>query len=153
MATRQAWAIRTATWFPIERTETALEVEATLNGGKGIGGLAEIGRQALVFSDDIAASQSLAFGNGLVQRNRRRAVQAALALHFVGDARRSIRQNDSGEGAKRSAFGIKPAQPGNQIGQEILSKVIKVLAGKAKLPEQLAGRHVGRMKDGSEIVL
>ena len=52
------------------------------------------------------------------------------------------------KGAERSAAGIKPAQPGNQIGQEILPKVVKVVAGKAKLPEQLAGRHVGLMKDG-----
>ena len=51
-----------------------------------------------------------------------------------------------------SAGGIKPAQPGDQIGQEILPKVVKVVAGKAKLPEQLTGRHVGFMEDGPEIV-
>ena len=41
---------------------------------------------------------------------------------------------------------------GDQIGQEILPKVVKVVAGKAK-PEQLARRHVGFMEDGPEIVL
>ena len=52
----------------IERSKATLEIEATLGGGEGIGRLTEIGRQALVLGDEIAASQAVAFGNGrLVQ--------------------------------------------------------------------------------------
>ena len=116
---------------PPEVAERPVEVEAPLDRGHGVRGVAEPGGVAVALRQRFGDGAALGARPRVIERHWRE--HLPLALYALRQPRGPVRDNGADEGAPGAAAWIEGALPRDQIGQEILTELVALVAGQPEL--------------------
>lgn len=90
-----------------------------------------------------AAQRLGAAGDGNVERQHRAALRLTLTMVPDRDARALVAQDDVRERADGTAALVEARQPADQVGQEVLAKIVEIGGGEHQLAVQASRREIG----------